>query len=92
MATAVASTASAPILQRVPPGDSLPRYVCDNCGTIHYQNPKIVVAVFVLAFSFFRLAAIAQVDVRRSVADPPLDVQVNVAGTVSYRLGSWSTE
>jgi UDP-glucose 4-epimerase len=25
----------------------------------------------------------AQVDVRRSVADPPLDVQVNVAGTVS---------
>lgn len=28
---------------RVPPGDSLPRHVCDACGTIHYQNPKIVV-------------------------------------------------
>jgi len=21
----------------------LPRHVCENCGTIHYQNPKIVV-------------------------------------------------
>jgi ADP-ribose pyrophosphatase YjhB (NUDIX family) len=28
---------------RVPAGDSLPRYVCAQCGTIHYQNPKIVV-------------------------------------------------
>jgi len=28
---------------RVPEGDSLPRHVCDACGTIHYQNPKIVV-------------------------------------------------
>jgi ADP-ribose pyrophosphatase YjhB (NUDIX family) len=27
----------------VPPGDSLPRYVCDACGEIHYQNPKLVV-------------------------------------------------
>jgi ADP-ribose pyrophosphatase YjhB (NUDIX family) len=28
---------------RVPPGDHLPRYVCDACGTIHYQNPRLVV-------------------------------------------------
>lgn len=28
---------------RVPHGDSLPRHVCDHCGTIHYQNPKVVV-------------------------------------------------
>ena len=28
---------------RVPDGDTLPRYVCAACGTIHYQNPKIVV-------------------------------------------------
>ena len=28
---------------RVPPGDLLPRYVCDACGTIHYQNPLLVV-------------------------------------------------
>ena len=27
----------------MPPGDSLPRYVCDACGEIHYQNPKLVV-------------------------------------------------
>ena len=29
--------------QRIPPGDSLPRYVCDQCGEIHYQNPRLVV-------------------------------------------------
>lgn len=28
---------------RVPEGDALPRYVCPACGTIHYQNPKVVV-------------------------------------------------
>jgi ADP-ribose pyrophosphatase YjhB (NUDIX family) len=28
---------------RVPEGDNLPRLVCAACGTIHYQNPKIVV-------------------------------------------------
>jgi ADP-ribose pyrophosphatase YjhB (NUDIX family) len=28
---------------RVPDGDTLPRYVCAACGTIHYQNPKVVV-------------------------------------------------
>src|SRR5438876_6896215 len=33
----------AAVVQRVPPGDSLPRWVCDSCGEIHYQNPKLVV-------------------------------------------------
>jgi ADP-ribose pyrophosphatase YjhB (NUDIX family) len=28
---------------RVPPGDHLPRYMCDACGAIHYENPKLVV-------------------------------------------------
>jgi ADP-ribose pyrophosphatase YjhB (NUDIX family) len=28
---------------RVPPGDLLPRHVCDRCGSIHYVNPKVVV-------------------------------------------------
>lgn len=28
---------------RIPPGDQLPRHICDSCGTIHYQNPRIVV-------------------------------------------------
>lgn len=28
---------------RVPEGDSLPRHVCDDCGVIHYRNPRLVV-------------------------------------------------
>lgn len=28
---------------RIPEGDSLPRHICPACGTIHYQNPKMVV-------------------------------------------------
>ena len=31
------------VTHRVPEGDSLSRAVCDACGTIQYQNPKIVV-------------------------------------------------
>lgn len=31
------------MVRRVPPGDSLPREVCDACGEIHYRNPKLVV-------------------------------------------------
>ena len=27
----------------VPAGDSLPRYVCNSCGHIHYENPRLVV-------------------------------------------------
>ena len=27
----------------IPAGDHLPRHVCPSCGTIHYQNPKMVV-------------------------------------------------
>jgi ADP-ribose pyrophosphatase YjhB (NUDIX family) len=37
------SACGAPVRQRVPPGDSLPRAVCDACGAIHYRNPKLVV-------------------------------------------------
>jgi len=37
------SNCAAPLARRVPPGDSLPRFVCDQCGEIHYQNPKLVV-------------------------------------------------
>ena len=28
---------------RVPAGDDRARHVCDVCGTVHYQNPKLVV-------------------------------------------------
>jgi ADP-ribose pyrophosphatase YjhB (NUDIX family) len=31
------------VTHRIPEGDSLTRAVCDECGTIHYQNPKVVV-------------------------------------------------
>jgi ADP-ribose pyrophosphatase YjhB (NUDIX family) len=31
------------VVLKVPQGDHVPRHVCDNCGTIHYLNPKIVV-------------------------------------------------
>lgn len=32
-----------PILRRVPAGDNRERDVCDHCGAIHYQNPRMVV-------------------------------------------------
>ncbi len=31
-----------PVARTVPAGDHLPRHVCTGCGTVHYQNPKIV--------------------------------------------------
>ncbi|WP_348672237.1 NUDIX hydrolase [uncultured Abyssibacter sp.] len=37
------SQCSHPVDFRVPDDDSLPRHVCDNCGTVHYINPKIIV-------------------------------------------------
>ena len=37
------SQCAAPLQLRVPEGDQRPRYVCTACGTIHYQNPKVVV-------------------------------------------------
>ncbi len=35
------------VSQRVPPGDTIIRHVCDECGTVHYQNPKIVAGCIV---------------------------------------------
>jgi hypothetical protein len=35
--------AAAKVRVGVPVGDNLPRHVCDACGVVHYQNPKIVV-------------------------------------------------
>ena len=37
------SNCGAAVTQRVPPGDNLPRWVCDSCNTIHYENPKMIV-------------------------------------------------
>lgn len=33
---------SAQLVRKVPEGDNLPRQVCEDCHTVHYQNPKIV--------------------------------------------------
>ena len=30
------------VVRRIPEGDNRERFVCDNCHTIHYQNPNIV--------------------------------------------------
>ena len=37
------SHCGAPVSLKVPPGDNLPRHICEACGTVHYQNPKVVV-------------------------------------------------
>jgi ADP-ribose pyrophosphatase YjhB (NUDIX family) len=37
------SNCAAPVARRTPPGDNLPRWVCDQCGEIHYQNPRMVI-------------------------------------------------
>ena len=31
------------VSRRIPAGDQLPRAVCDHCGTVHYENPRVVV-------------------------------------------------
>ena len=31
------------MVRKVPAGDNLPRWLCEQCGEIHYQNPKLVV-------------------------------------------------
>ena len=31
-----------PVELKIPEGDHLPRHVCTACGTIHYQNPRII--------------------------------------------------
>ncbi|SFC28103.1 NUDIX hydrolase [Massilia yuzhufengensis] len=32
-----------PVALAIPEGDNRPRYVCPQCHTIHYQNPKLVI-------------------------------------------------
>ena len=32
-----------PVSQLIPPDDNRLRFVCGNCGVIHYQNPKMVI-------------------------------------------------
>jgi len=37
------SHCGAPVSLKVPAGDTLQRHVCERCGAIHYQNPKLVI-------------------------------------------------
>ena len=37
------SVCAHPVALAIPEGDNRPRFVCSHCGTIHYQNPKLVV-------------------------------------------------
>ena len=30
------------VIEKIPAGDNRPRFVCDDCDTIHYQNPRII--------------------------------------------------
>jgi len=36
------SQCGASVSLRIPSGDNRPRFVCDQCQTVHYQNPRIV--------------------------------------------------
>ncbi|HAZ80802.1 MAG TPA: NUDIX hydrolase [Porticoccaceae bacterium] len=33
------------ITQKIPIGDNRLRYVCDKCGEIHYQNPRVIAGI-----------------------------------------------
>lgn len=37
------SQCGAPVHLRIPEGDNRPRYTCDGCGFVHYENPRMVV-------------------------------------------------
>ena len=36
------SNCGSAVVLKVPDGDHLPRFVCDQCGTVHYKNPLLV--------------------------------------------------
>lgn len=37
------SNCGAPVQRCVPPGNDRPRYICDSCRIVHYENPSMVV-------------------------------------------------
>jgi ADP-ribose pyrophosphatase YjhB (NUDIX family) len=37
------SNCAAALVSKIPPGDNRERFCCENCGMIHYENPKVVV-------------------------------------------------
>jgi len=43
------SACGAKVRLAIPAGDDRPRFICTGCGTVHYQNPKMVAGAIVLA-------------------------------------------
>jgi ADP-ribose/FAD diphosphatase len=41
------STCGAPVELRIPAGEDRERSVCTSCGTIHYENPRMVVGCII---------------------------------------------
>lgn len=39
------SSCGNPVSQKIPEDDNRERHVCDHCGMIHYQNPKVIAGV-----------------------------------------------
>ncbi|HBI83634.1 NUDIX hydrolase [Orrella sp. NBD-18] len=37
------SQCATPITRKAPPGDNRERDLCEHCGAVHYQNPRLVV-------------------------------------------------
>ncbi len=42
------SVCGSEVVLKIPEGDSLTRHVCESCGTIHYQNPKVIVGTITI--------------------------------------------
>ena len=40
------SECGAKVSWQIPPGDDRERAVCSRCGVVHYENPRVLVAVF----------------------------------------------
>lgn len=36
-----------PVTAKIPPGDHIARCICTACGTIHYENPKVIAGCLV---------------------------------------------
>jgi ADP-ribose pyrophosphatase YjhB (NUDIX family) len=41
------SSCGGSIAVRIPPGEDRERFVCDDCGVVHYRNPRIVTGCLV---------------------------------------------
>jgi ADP-ribose/FAD diphosphatase len=41
------SACASPVASKIPAGEDRERWVCTNCGEIHYQNPRMVVGCII---------------------------------------------